>query len=142
MDYPALIRELGGVLGFDLEFSDVGTCGVFFDEDEVLFEIYDTRMFIMADLGSSAGRDADCVRMLKAANLGLETGFSCIGIDEMRDQFTLSRVLEGDLEYHDFEKILSIFVCAVRWKKWLNLPPEESDPVKVPTPVAMYDMKI
>lgn len=127
MEYSALLRELGGVLGFDLALSDQGTCGVFFDEDEVFFEVNDGRLFIMAELGSSEGRDEACVRMLKAANLGLETGFSCIGIDEMRGQFTLCRVLEGDIAYPDFEKMLTIFLGAVRyWKKWLSLPPEKT----------------
>ena len=37
MEDSALLRELGGVLGFDLALSDQGTCGVFFDEDEVFF---------------------------------------------------------------------------------------------------------
>ncbi|MBQ7608512.1 MAG: type III secretion system chaperone [Desulfovibrionaceae bacterium] len=126
MDYSSLVRELGGVLGFELTFSDKGTCGVFFDNDEVLFEVGDGRMFIMADLGSSEGREDAYARLLTAGNLGLETGFSCIGIDEQRGQFTLCRVLEGDLAYPDFEKLLTVFVSAVRyWKKWLSLPPEQ-----------------
>ena len=123
MDYGALLRELGTTLGFGLKLSQNGTCGVFFDEDEVSFEFYDGRLFIMADLGPSEGREDAAVRMLKAANLGLNTGFACIGIDEARGQFTLCRILEGDLAYPDFEKILTVFVGAMRWwKKWLLLP--------------------
>lgn len=127
MEYSALIRELGTALGIGLELSEQGTCGVFFDDDEVMFETNDGRLFIMADLGSSLGREDAAVRLLQAANLGLETGFSCIGIDEGREQFTLCRVLEGDLAYPDFEKALSLFVKAMRfWKEWLALPPEDA----------------
>ena len=32
MEYSALIRELGNVLGIDLTMTEAGTCGVFFDE--------------------------------------------------------------------------------------------------------------
>ncbi len=125
MQYSSLIQELGHTLGFDLAFTDAGTCGVFFDDDEILFEMNEGRLFIMADLGPSEGRDDAAMRMLCAANLGLETGFSCIGIDESREQFTLCRILEGDLAYSDFEKILTLFVAAVRyWKEWLSLPRE------------------
>ncbi len=123
MEYPALIRELGNTLGFSLAFSDEGTCGVFFDDDEVMFELNENRLFIMADIGTAEGREDACMRMLKAANLGLETGFACVGIDDARGQFTLCRVLEGDLSYADFEKILTIFVGALRyWKDWLAQP--------------------
>lgn len=143
MEYSALIRELGGVLGFDLAFSADGTCGVFFDEDEIFFELNDKRLFIMAELGSSEGRELDCMRLLKAANLGLETGFSCIGIDEVSGQFTLCRVLEGDVAYPDFEQILTIFVGAVRyWKEWLSLPPEEAKVPQEQQSQAVYQFKI
>jgi len=123
MEFKALIRELGSVLDIDLAFSGEGTCGVFFDEDEIHFEISEGRLFIMADLGPCEGRDDVAPRLLRAANLGLETGFACIGMDDAHGQFTLCRILEGDLAYPDFEKILTIFVGAVRyWKNWLKVP--------------------
>ena len=135
MEYMSLLRELSNALGFDLALSDAGTCGIVFDEDEVMFEINENRLFIMADLGSSEGREDACVSMLKAANLGLETGFSCIGIDEVRGQFTLCRILEGDLAYPDFEKLLAVFVGAVRyWKEWLALPPSSAQQEERPFP--------
>lgn len=135
MEYSALIRELGNVLGIDLTMTEAGTCGVFFDEDEVMFEVSEGRLFIMADLGPSEGRSDAALRLLRAANLGLETGFACAGIDEARGQFTLCRVLEGDLEYADFEKLLAVFVGAVRyWKEWLALPPSAAKQEESPLP--------
>ena len=135
MEYMSLLRELSNALGFDLALSDAGTCGIVFDEDEVMFEINENRLFIIADLGSSEGREDACVSILKAANLGLETGFSCIGIDEVRGQFTLCRILEGDLAYPDFEKLLAVFVGAVRyWKEWLALPPSSAQQKERPFP--------
>ena len=143
MEYGSLLRELGMTLGFDLALSESGTCGVFFDEDEISFEVSDGRLFIMADLGSSEGRENACLRMLRAANLGLETGFSCIGIDEARGQFTLCRILEGDLAYPVFEKSLTVFIGAVRWwKRWLALPPGASAPAAAPIPFDSGALKV
>ena len=135
MEYAALIRELGNVLGIDLALTEAGTCGVFFDEDEVMFEVSEERLFIMADLGPSEGRGDAALRLLRAANLGLETGFACAGIDEERGQFTLCRVLEGDLAYPDFERILTVFVGALRyWKEWLAQPPSAEPKEEGPLP--------
>ncbi len=135
MEYAALIRELGNVLGIDLALTEAGTCGVFFDEDEVMFEVSEERLFIMADLGPSEGREDAHARLLRASNLGLETGFSCLGIDENSGQFTLCRVLEGDMAYPEFERILTVFVGAVRyWKEWLALPPSASQQGESPFP--------
>lgn len=131
MEYESLLGELGATLGFELKLSEQGTCGVLLDEDRINFEINDGRLFIIADLASSEGRDKDSVQLLKAANLGLQTGFACIGIDEASGQFTLCRVLEGNLTFIDFEKILTLFVRAVRyWKKWLALPPSQTASVE------------
>lgn len=126
MQYTTLIQELSKVLGISLEFTDKGTCGVLFDQDEVIFEIQENRLFIIADIGASEGRDDAALRLLAAGNLGLETGFACVGIDEEHGQFTLCRILEGDLEYAEFEKIVTLFISVVRyWKKWIALPRQE-----------------
>lgn len=123
MQFPALITELGQTLGMKLALPESGTCGVIFDEDEVSFELNDGRLFIMADIAPAEGHEADLPRLLRAANLGLETGYACIGIDDKSGQFTLCRILEGDWTYPDFEKALSVFVLAVRyWRDWLALP--------------------
>ncbi len=142
MEFSALIRELGSSLGFELAFSEAGTCGVFFDRDEILFELNENRLFIIADLAPSEGREDAYARMLTASNLGVETGAPCIGIDGNRNQFTLCRVLEGDLSYEDFEKILVIFVGAVRyWKEWLALPPSDLQKDVHPLPFELNAIK-
>lgn len=144
MEYAALMRELGSVLGIDLAFSDAGTCSIFFDESEVMFEINENRLFIMADLGASEGRVDAAWRLLRAGNLGLETGFGCIGNDEERGQFTLCRVLEGELAYPDFEKLLTLFVGAVRyWKRWLSLPaPQQPGAEKTPAGYGAFSLRV
>ncbi len=124
MQFSSLIDELGELFGVKLSWSEQNTCGVFFDEDEVSFELAANRLFIIADLGSFEGHENDYARLLSSANLGVETGYACLGIDSDRKQFTLCRILEGDMEFADFEKTLTIFVAAVRyWKKWLAAPP-------------------
>ena len=100
-----------------------------------MFEVSEARLFILADIGQAQGRDDAALRLLRAANLGLETGFACAGLDEERGQFTLCRVLEGDLAYPDFEKILTVFVGALRyWKEWLALAPSDAPQEESPLP--------
>ena len=127
MQFASLIQELGQTLGISLTLPESGTCGVIFDEDEVSFEVNDGRLFIMADIAPAEGHEEALPRLLRAANLGLETGYSCIGIDDKSGEFTLCRILEGEWSYPEFEKALSIFVPAVRyWKSWLALPAPET----------------
>ena len=51
MNGEFLIGELGRAIGIDLKLSEAGTCGVFFDDDEVFFELHDGRLYLIADLG-------------------------------------------------------------------------------------------
>ena len=126
MNGELLISELGRAIGIDLKLSDAGTCGVFFDDDEVLFESHAGKLYLIADLGSAAGREDAYGRLLSADYLGHESGHAVIGLDENRGEFTLHRILEGDMDYPEFEKILTLFVKAVRyWKEWLSLPPAQ-----------------
>ena len=39
------------------------------------------------------------------------------------------RIIDGDIPYPDFEKVLIIFLKAVRyWKEWISIPfPEDAD---------------
>ncbi len=126
MNFPGLIQEFARTLGISHELSESGTCGVLLDQDEIMFELQENRLFIMADIGPCGGREDVAQRLLSAANFGLETGFSCAERDDERGQFTLCRILEGDLEYQDFEKIVTLFVNVVRyWKKWITMPKQE-----------------
>ena len=123
MNGKALIGELGKALGFALEMSDQNTCGVFFDQDEVVFEQHEDQLYIMADLGSAAGRRDAHTRLLEANCLGAQSGQACLGLDSQREVFTLHRILVGELTYGEFEKILTLFIRAVRyWKEWLAQP--------------------
>ena len=123
MNGKALIRELGKALGFDLEMSTQNTCGIFFDEEEITFEQHEGQLYIMADLGSSTGRTDAHTRMLEANCMGAQSGQACLGLDSQREVFTLHRILEGELTYEEFEKILALFIRAVRyWKTWLSQP--------------------
>ena len=123
MNGKALIRDLGEALGFNLEMSEQNTCGVFFDEDEVVFEMHDNQLYIMADLGPAAGRKDAHTRLLEANCLGAQSGQACLGLDAQREVFTLHRILEGELTSAEFEKALTLFIRALRyWKEWLAQP--------------------
>ncbi|MBQ9406766.1 MAG: type III secretion system chaperone [Desulfovibrio sp.] len=124
MDGELLLHELGRTLGFELKLSEAGTCGVFFDDDEVIFEQHDGQLYLIADLGSAAGREDAYGRLLAANYLGQESGQAVLGLDTAQNAFTMHRILEGNMGYPEFEKILTLFVRALRyWKEWLAQPP-------------------
>ncbi len=124
MNVELLISELGHALGIELKLSEAGTCGVFFDDDEVIFEQHDGQLYLIADLGSAVGRSDAYGRLLAANCLGQESGQATLGLDTGREEFTLHRILDGDMSYQEFEKILTVFVQALRyWKEWLINPP-------------------
>lgn len=123
MDCDHLLQQLGTAIGLDLRFSENNTCGVFFDKDEVIFEKNEGKLYLIAALGSSAGREDVCRRLLEANYLGAQTGFASIGLDSGREDFVLHRVLAGDMDYAEFEEAVSLFVRAARhWRKWLAQP--------------------
>ena len=128
MNSEHLISELGRALGIELKLSEAGTCGVFFDDDEIIFESHDGQLYLIADLGPAEGREDAYGRLLAANCLGRETGQAVLGVDANRREFTLHRILGGDMGYPKFEKILTLFVQAVRyWKEWLALPRAEGE---------------
>ncbi|MBQ9407016.1 MAG: type III secretion system chaperone [Desulfovibrio sp.] len=121
MDCGRLIVELGQALGIKLKFSKADTCGVFFDDDEVIFEQHNGQLYLIADLGSAAGREGVYKRLLTANYLGQESGQATLSLDADHEEFVLYRILDGDMGYPEFEKILTVFVRALRyWKEWLK----------------------
>lgn len=123
MNSKLLIDELSRNLGIELKLSDAGTCAVFFDDDEIIFEAHEGLLYLIADLGPAEGREDAYGRLLAANCLGQESGMATLSVDTTRQEFTLHRILEGELLYPQFEKILTLFVKAVRyWKEWLAQP--------------------
>ena len=133
MDCERIIDELGRALGIDLRLSEAGTCGVFFDEDEIFFERHEDQLYLIAELGTSAGREDAHSRLLEANYLGQECGQGVIGIDADRREFVLHRVLDGEMDYPSFERALTVFVQATRyWKRWLAEPPQAASTTDAP----------
>ena len=123
MNGKDMMQKLGEALGFTLEMSAQDTCAVIFDQDEVIFEQHEDQLYLIADLASSAGREDAYARLLEANCMGAQSGQACLGLDRQREVFTLHRILDGELSYEAFEKILTLFIRAVRyWKEWLSLP--------------------
>lgn len=123
-----LIAELGAKLGISLNLSEAGTCRVFFDEDEVDFELAGKSLYVMADVSSAAHRENAYGRLLEANCLGRETGGACIGLDGTRGMFTLHNVFRDNVPYAAFEEELMLFIKALRyWKEWLALPPAQGE---------------
>ncbi len=129
MDSNDLMQKLGEALGFPLEMSEQNTCAVIFDQDEIVFEQHEDQLYIMADLGASAGRSDAHARLLEANCLGAQSGQACLGLDAQREVFTLHRIVDGELTCEAFEKILVHFIRAARyWKEWLSQPVPEQPP--------------
>ena len=128
MSFDSLIRQLGEETGTGLSLSETGTCGVIFGDNEVDFEEYDGRLFIYASIGPCEGREDLFAAALAANHLGADTGFAALGIDTTHGVFTLSRVLEGDIDYQRFQYALVAFVEALQdWKTRL---------IEAPSPAA------
>ena len=109
-----------------MSLSEHNTCSVVFDNDEVVFELHDNQLFIIGVIGSAAGREALYARFLQADYLGAETGFGAIGLDTERGEFVLHRNLVGNLEYGEFEAVVTLFIQVLRyWKSFL----QDSGPV-------------
>jgi hypothetical protein len=116
MTYDEIISELGKNIGInDLCFSNEDNCSVIFDKkDEIVFEKSDGRMFMIANLGASQGKE-DVYRMLLEGNyLGKFSAFGSIGINTDLEEFTLTRVFEGELDYREFEQSLAFFIVSMR----------------------------
>ncbi len=138
-----LIRELSRNLNLDLQLSEEGTCGVFFDNDEIFFEVHEDQFYLIADLASAEGREDAYSRLLSANYLGQESGQAVLSLDTGRRGFTLHRILDGDLAYAEFEKILSLFVQAVRyWKEWLAQPSAGSPTQESNSPLVMGNLQV
>ena len=133
-DCEGLIKALSITLGIDLSFSDDGTCGVTFDNDEIIFEKYEKSLYLISVIGSVSGHSDLYRKLLEANYLGQNTENAIISIDANRDEFILHRVIRENIEYGEFEQILTSFVKVTRhWKRFLISPEqgkETLDPKK------------
>lgn len=120
MTYAELLNRLGETIGVSIDTSANGCAGVVFGDDEVDFEISGPKLYLIADLVGAEGKEERFHEILAANHLSAKTGFAAIGIDTSRGVFTISRILEGDMDYEAFEEAVQIFVGAVRhWKNEL-----------------------
>lgn len=121
MNSEELLEQLGTRLGIALHLSPKGTCCVLFGKVEVVFEQYESQLFLMATLGSAAGREDVCRHLLEANYLGAQTGQACIGLDAGKNEFVLHRALTGNMTFAEFEEVVMLFVkTAQYWKNWLS----------------------
>ncbi|MCR5537175.1 MAG: type III secretion system chaperone [Succinivibrio sp.] len=124
MDGAELIRQLGQKIGIsDLALSQENSCGVLFDDDDVLFEVHNGNLFIVAEIGRGAEADREKLFeiFMDANHLGHATGFGSLGYDPEREMFTLTRVLPEEIEFAKFEEQLVLFIKALRyWKNYLK----------------------
>ncbi|MCR5535921.1 MAG: type III secretion system chaperone [Succinivibrio sp.] len=135
-----LLGELGRRANLSLNISAQGTCSLTFGNEELFFEIRDELLFIMADLGSSHGMDTMFRELLEGCNLGAYSAFGSIGIDEVRHEFVMTRVLSAQVDYEDFEQLLSLFVRTVRqWKSKLEKYTLELEAVEQPKGQEYYN---
>ena len=128
MDSENIIKQLGSRLNIEPKFSPEGVCAIYFDDDEIFFERHENQLYLVSELGTSLNREDTYSRFLEANFMGHECGQGSISIDTNRDQFVLHRLIDGNIDYADFEKILTTFVQATRyWKMWLQNPASNQD---------------
>ena len=131
MSFAELIHQLGQQLNItDLSLSEDNTCGVIFDNDDVLFENTNNNIFIVSEIGrvEEEERDKLFAIFMDANHLGHGTAYGSIGYDAQRDIFTLTRVLTEDIEYKKFEEQLVLFLKALRyWKRYIQNGDEKEE---------------
>ncbi len=124
MSCAELIHQLGQKLNIsDLSLTEDNTCGVLFDDDDVLFENVNGNLFIVAEIGrvEEDERNKYFAIFMDANHLGHGTAYGSIGYDEQRDIFTLTRIVSEDIVYEKFEEQLVVFLKTLRyWKKYLQ----------------------
>ncbi len=124
MSCAELIHQLGQKLNIsDLSLTEDNTCGVLFDDDDVLFENVNGNLFIVAEIGSvdENERNKFFALFMDANHLGHGTAYGSIGYDEQRDIFTLTRIVSEDIEYEKFEEQLVVFLKTLRyWKRYIQ----------------------
>lgn len=124
MSCAELIHQLGQKLNIsDLALTENNTCGILFDEDDVLFENTHKHIFIVAEIGRAEDNVKDKLFnvFMDANHLGHGTAYGSIGFDEQRSVFTITRVVDEDIEYEKFEDQLVLFLKALRyWKRYMQ----------------------
>ncbi|MCR5536591.1 MAG: type III secretion system chaperone [Succinivibrio sp.] len=122
MNAQELVSSLATRIGLSgLSLAETGACSVIFEEDEVVFEDNNQKLFVFAEIGPAAGRETLYADLLDANHLGHGTAYGSIGLDRQRDVFTLCRVVELPCEYEQFEEQLALFINVLRhWKKQLS----------------------
>lgn len=122
MNEQELITAFGKKIGLpELNITKEHGCAVTFDQDEVVFEVQEEHLFLIADLGPTAGHENLYTSMLEANHLGKSSGFGALGIDPDRESFTLTRVLIGPYNVNLFIEQVTLFVKNIRyWKKYLR----------------------
>ena len=124
MNCAELIHQLGQKLNIsDLSLTEDNTCGILFDDDDVLIENSNNNIFIVSEIGrvEEDEKEKFFAVFMDANHLGHGTAFGSIGYDEQRDIFTLTRVLNDEIEFEKFEEQLVLFLKALRyWKRYIQ----------------------
>ena len=122
MNHKEIISELGRMVGLEsLKLEDDKGTSVYFDDDEIVFEQTAGRLFVIAPIGPIEGHEDMFRTFLLANHLGADSALGSIGIDDLQDEYTLTRVFEGEFQYDEFEKSLLLFIRTLRkWKTILE----------------------
>jgi len=129
MNHDELINKLGSMIDLEgLSFDDDGSCSVVFDDDEVFFEKADNHLFMFAPLCPVNGSEKLYREILEANFLSADNGSCTIAIDPYQDEYAVIRIIDGEVSYETFERILLAFIkCLRKWKKRiLNDVPSDS----------------
>ncbi|WP_295355062.1 type III secretion system chaperone [uncultured Succinivibrio sp.] len=118
MNAQELIKELGSNLGLELEFSEEHTCALKFGEVTVFFEEYEDKLYLICELGSSVGKEDLFPHLLSENYLGRATANAVLSHDEIKSEFMLHLILQQNITYQQFERILDNFVYTA--KKYKN----------------------
>lgn len=113
------LKELGTLLGLDVQLSVENTCAISFDDELVEFETTDFGLFVFGAIGSLEGKEF----LYKTI---LEGNFTCMRHEMAsmcleKDTLVLHRIFPNPLDTETLVDGLSQFVTGMRyWKGWLE----------------------
>jgi len=110
-NFDYLIERLSLRLNLNFSLSTEGTCRIFFDGDEVNFEVNNEVLYIYAPLCDSKSLEyKTCINLLKENHLG----DNFLSISPQTMEVCLNLVITSSEDYDRFEQHLSQFVDKLR----------------------------
>lgn len=119
------LKELGTLLGLDVQLSIENTCAISFDDELVEFETTDLGLFVFGAIGSLEGKEFLYKKILEGNFTSMRHELASMCLE--KDTLVLHRIFPTPLDMETLVDGLSQFVTGMRyWKEWLEAVQDDS----------------